>query len=49
MAKKRDSLCFDIDNLTQEQKVQCAKNLKKTVDDFNKEISKSNQTEESEA
>ena len=43
MVKKRDSLCFDIENLSQEQKIQIAKNFKKTQEDFNKEISKSNQ------
>ena len=41
MAKKRDSLCFDIENLSQEQKIKIAKNFKKTQDDFNKELSKS--------
>jgi len=46
MGKKKDTLCFDIGTLNQEQKVQFAKNLKSTVDNFNKEVSKSNQTEE---
>lgn len=46
MAKKKDTLCFDIGTLNQEQKVQFAKNLKSTVDNFNKEVSKSNENEE---
>ena len=46
--KKEDTLCFDIGTLDQDQKVQFAKSLKTTVDDFNKEVSKSDQTEESE-
>ena len=46
MSKKKDTLCFDIGTLDQEQKVQFAKNLKSTVDKFNKEVSKSDQTEE---
>ncbi len=48
MPKKKDTLCFDIGTLDQDQKVQFAKNLKSTVDKFNKEVSKSEQTEESE-
>ncbi len=39
MAKKKDTLCFDIGTLDQKQKVQFAKSLKTTVDDFNKEVS----------
>ena len=46
MIKKKDTLCFDIGTLDHEQKVQFAKNLKSTVDKFNKEVSKSEQTEE---
>ncbi len=46
MAKKKDTLCFDIGTLDQEQKVKFAKSLKTTVDKFNKEVSKSDQTEE---
>ena len=46
MAKKKDTLCFDIGTLDQDQKVQFAKNLKSTVDKFNKEVSKSNENEE---
>jgi len=46
MAKKKDTLCFDIGTLDQDQKVQLAKNLKSTVDNFNKEVSKSNQENE---
>jgi len=48
MAKKKDTLCFDIGTLDQEQKVKFAKSLKTTVDKFNKEVSQSEQTEESE-
>ena len=36
--KKPDSLCFDISNLDQKQKVQFAKSLKNTLDNFNKEL-----------
>lgn len=46
MAKKKDTLCFDIGILDQEQKVQFAKSLKTTVDNFNKQVSKSEPTEE---
>ena len=46
MAKKKDTLCFDIGTLDQDQKIQIAKNFKKTQEDFNKEISKSNQQDE---
>ena len=48
MAKKKDTLCFDIGTLDQKQKVKFAKSLKTTVDNFNKEVNKSEQTEESE-
>jgi len=49
MSKKKDTLCFDIGALDQDQKVQFAKSLKSTVDKFNKEVSKSDeQKEESE-
>lgn len=48
MSKKKDTLCFDIGTLDQKQKVQFAKSLKSTVDNFNKDVSKSNQDEESE-
>ena len=41
MAKKKDTLCFDIGTLDPEQKVKFAKSLKTTVDTFNKEVSKS--------
>ena len=43
MAKKKDTLCFDIGTLDQKQKVQFAKSLKTTVDNFNDEVSKSDQ------
>ena len=46
MAKKKDTLCFDIGTLDHDQKVKFAKSLKTTVDDFNKEVSKSDQTED---
>ena len=46
MAKKKDTLCFDIDTLDQEQKVKFAKSLKTTVDNFNKEVSKSTEQDE---
>ncbi len=46
MAKKKDTLCFDIGTLDHKQKVQFTKSLKTTVDDFNKEVIKSDQTEE---
>lgn len=36
--KKPDSLCFNIDTLDHDQKVEFAKGLKKTVDSFNKEL-----------
>jgi len=48
MSKKKDTLCFDIGTLNQEQKVEFAKSLKSTVDNFNEQVSKSNQEEESE-
>jgi len=48
MSKKKDTLCFDIGTLNQEQKVQFAKNLKSTVDNFNEQVSKSNQEEDQE-
>jgi len=48
MSKKKDTLCFDIGTLNQEQKIQFAKSLKSTVDNFNEQVSKSNQEEESE-
>ena len=41
MAKKNDTLCFDIGTLDQDQKVKFAKRLKTTVDNFNKEVTKS--------
>lgn len=46
MAKKNDTLCFDIGSLNQEQKVAFAKSLKSTVESFNKEVSESSQNEE---
>lgn len=46
MSKKKDTLCFDISTLDQDQKVKFAKSLKTTVDNFNKEVSKSEQTED---
>jgi len=48
MSKKKDPLCIDIGTLNQEQKIQFAKSLKSTVDNFNEQVSKSNQEEESE-
>ena len=49
--KKPDSVCFDISTLKQDQKVTFAKSLKKTVDNFNKELEpkkEKSQEEESE-
>ena len=49
MAKKKDSVCFDISSLDDDQKRTVAKGLKKTVDSINKELSngeKSNGEEE---
>ncbi len=46
MAKKKDTLCFDIGTLDQKQKVKFAKSLKTTVDNFNTEVSKSEPTDE---
>ena len=48
MSKKKDTLCFDIGTLNQEQKVEFAKSLKSTVDNFNEQVSKSNQEEDQE-
>lgn len=48
MSKKKDTLCFDIGTLNQEQKVQFAKSLKSTVDNFNEQVSKSDQEEDQE-
>ena len=45
--KKTDSLCFDISNLNQDQKVKFAKSLKTSVDSFNENL-ESNNEEESE-
>ena len=36
--KKPHTLCFNIDSLDHDQKVEFAKGLKKTVDSFNKEL-----------
>ncbi|MEK0338231.1 MAG: hypothetical protein QQN41_12435 [Nitrosopumilus sp.] len=44
--KKEDTLCFDIGTLDQDQKVKFAKSLKTTVDNFNKEVSKSTEQDE---
>ena len=41
MAKKKDSLCFDISSLKDEQKRTFAKNLKQTVDKFNSDLDES--------
>lgn len=41
MAKKKDSVCFDISSLDQKQKVSFAKGLKKTVDKFNSDLEES--------
>jgi len=46
MSKKKDTLCLEIGTLNQEQKVQFAKSLKSTVDNFNEQVSKSNQKED---
>ena len=46
MAKKKDTLCFDIGTLDQEQNVKFAKSLKTTVDNFNKEVTKSTEQDE---
>jgi len=46
MAKKKDTLCFDIGTLDQDQKVKFAKSLKTTVDNFNEEVTKSDQENE---
>jgi len=48
MSKKKDTLCFNIGTLDQDQKVKFAKSLKTTVDNFNKEVSKSNEQNEEE-
>lgn len=47
MTKKNDSLCFDITSLNEEQKKEFAKNLKKTMNDFNESL-ETKHTEESE-
>jgi len=39
MANKKDSVCFDISSLDDDQKRTVAKGLKKTVDLLNKELS----------
>ncbi len=39
MANKKDSVCFDISSLDDDQKRTVAKGLKKTVDSINKELS----------
>ena len=44
--KKKDSLCFDISNLEDDKKRNFAKNLKKTVDDFNAKLESENPDEE---
>jgi len=41
--KKTDSLCFDISNLNQDQKVKFAKSLKTSVDNFNKNVESDNE------
>lgn len=46
MVKKNDNLCFDISTLDQDQKVKFAKSLKTTVDNFNKEVTKSTEQDE---
>lgn len=44
--KKPDSLCFNIDSLDHDQKVEFAKGLKKTVDSFNKDLQTESEDEE---
>ena len=39
MTNKKDSVCFDISSLDDDQKRTVAKGLKKTVDSINKELS----------
>lgn len=46
MVKKKDSLCFDISALDQDQKVTFAKGLKKTVDKFNSDLNESEEPQE---
>ncbi|MEX0764730.1 MAG: hypothetical protein WD033_06160 [Nitrosopumilaceae archaeon] len=48
MAKKKDSLCFDISSLDQDQKVSFAKSLKKTVDKFNSDLNESEEPKQEE-
>jgi len=38
MANKKDSVCFDISSLDDDQKRTVARSLKKTVDSINKEL-----------
>ena len=38
MTSKKDSICFDISALSQDQKVSFAKGLKKTVDKVNEQF-----------
>lgn len=48
MARKKDSVCFDISSLEQDQKVNFAKNLKKSVDKFNSDLEESAPNEDDE-
>ena len=46
MARKKDSVCFDISSLDQDQKVSFAKGLQKTINKFNSDLKKSEEESE---
>jgi len=47
MVSKKDSICFDISALSQDQKVSFAKDLKKTVDKVNEQLEETQEESES--